>query len=133
MNFSEYVSILEIIEDLKSEATSCAVIVEGKRDEEGLKAIGVEAEFFRVKGEIGTTILEICERVRENYKCAIIFVDIDRAGKAVAKKLRHYLSQMGVVTVERYRLNLLSKLETEQVENVPVRIRRLTEIFYRLD
>ena len=69
----------------------------------------------------------VCQR------CAIIFVDIDSAGKAVAKKLRHYLSQMGVVIVERYRLNLLSKLETEQVENIPVRIRRLRESFYRWD
>ncbi len=133
MNYSEYENLLQIIEELKDEASGSAVIVEGRRDEEALRFLGLEAEFFKVRGEKGVTILEICERVRENYKRAIIFVDIDRAGEAVAKRLRHYLSQMGVTIVEKYRMSLLRKLETEQVENIPVRIRRLREGFYRAD
>lgn len=130
MDISSYEALIQEIEDLKQEARGCAVIVEGIRDEEALRHIGVEASFYRV-GDKGVTILEICERIRDEHTQAFIFVDIDRAGEKIARKLRGYLSQLGVRINEKYRRSILRKLETEQVENIPVRLRRIESELYK--
>lgn len=130
MDIYEYERLLGEIEKLKEVAEDCAIIVEGKRDEEALRAIGLEQDFVRVNGENGVPIVEQCERIRDGYSRALLFVDIDKAGNALAKKLRHHLSQMGVTLLERYRISILKKLETEQVEHIPTRVRRVKESLY---
>jgi len=129
MDILSYEALIQEIEDLKQEAKGCAVIVEGIKDEEALRYIGLEASFYRV-GDKGVTILEICEKISVDHREAFIFVDIDRAGEKIAKKLKRYLSQFGVRINEKYRRSILRKLETEQVENIPVRLKRIeAEIF----
>ncbi len=129
MDILSYEALIQEIEDLKQEAKGCAVIVEGIKDEEALRYIGVEASFYRV-GDKGVTILEICEKISIDHREAFIFVDIDRAGEKIAKKLKRYLSQFGVRINEKYRRSILRKLETEQVENIPIRLKRIeAEIF----
>jgi len=127
MDFYQYESLVEEIEGLKEEAEGSAIIVEGKRDKKALRFLGLDEDYVLVNGEHRVPIVEQCERIRDSYERAILFVDIDRAGNALAKKLRHHLSQMGVKLVEKYRISLLKKLDTEQVEHIPVRMQRLEE------
>lgn len=128
MNFSEFESVMRELEKLKEDSEEIPIIVEGAKDMEALRCLGVEGEFFQASV---TPFYELCDRISRCYKEVIIFTDMDRAGHKLARKLKSYFSQCGIKVKERYRLNILSKLDTHQVENLPKRFYKVERQFYR--
>jgi 5S rRNA maturation endonuclease (ribonuclease M5) len=125
MNHLEYENILEELEELRESAESAAVIVEGKRDKAALRALGVRGEIYTIND--GRPLFEICEVIATKHRDAILLVDLDRAGRALASKLKRFLADMGVRVNERHRLSLLRKLDTHQVEHMYTRLKRIEE------
>ncbi len=124
MHIRDYEGLLGYIEKLKELSTDMPIIVEGKRDEEALRGFGVEAEFHWVSP---APFHEFCDEMSKRYKEVIIFTDMDKAGKKLAKRLGTSLSQRRVKVHEKFGPILLGKLETHQVENLAKRLDR-TEV-----
>ncbi|NOZ76508.1 MAG: toprim domain-containing protein [Euryarchaeota archaeon] len=123
MNHLEYDSLIEELEVLRESSESAAVIVEGKRDMAALRALGVRGRIYALND--GRALLETCELIAGEYRDVILMVDLDRAGRLLAAKLKRLLSEKGVRINERHRISLLRKLDTHQVEHMYTRFRRI--------
>jgi 5S rRNA maturation endonuclease (ribonuclease M5) len=128
MNFSEFEGVIKELERLREDSEEIPIIVEGSRDVKALRCLGVEGEFFQASA---TPFYELCDRITKGYREVILFTDTDRAGHRLAKKLKRYFSQCGIKVKERYRLSILSKLDTHQVENLSKRFYKVERQFYR--
>lgn len=128
MNLSEYEGLMEGLEELKTDSEEFPIIVEGRRDEDALRSLGVEGVFYRASV---MPFYELCEEVSGKYLDVILFTDRDKAGEKLAKKLKSYFSQMGVRVKEKHRLTLMSKLDTHQVENLSKRLTKVERKFYK--
>ena len=129
MNLEEFERIMEEIQELREEALSTPILVEGKRDILALEKLGISGEFFCACG--GKPLYETCEEIGRAHKRVILLLDMDSAGIAIARKAKHYLSQLGVQVVERHRLTLLRKLDTHQVEHLAKRVERIKRELFR--
>ncbi len=125
MNRKGYENLLERIEKLRTLSLEAPVIVEGKKDESALRAIGVKGKIFRISS--GMPLFKFCEDISERYSSVIILTDLDKEGERLFKKLRNYLVQMGVKINETFRKDILSKLETYEVESIYTRLTRINE------
>jgi 5S rRNA maturation endonuclease (ribonuclease M5) len=128
MNFTEYEGIMEELEELRELSEELPIIVEGRRDEEALRRLGIDAKFFYISS---SPFYELCDAIAEEYSDVILFTDMDRAGHKLTRRLKNYLSQRSVRINEKYRLSLLSKLDTHQVENLYKRLSRVEGQFFR--
>ncbi len=128
MNLSEFEVLMDELEELREDSEEYPIIVEGKRDENALRNLGVEGVFYHASI---TPFHELCEGISAKYSDVILLTDLDRAGETLAKKLRSYFSQMGVRVKEKHRLNLMSKLDTHQVENLSKRLTKVERKFYK--
>jgi len=128
MNLAEYEGIMEELEELRELSEELPIIVEGRRDEEALRRLGIDAKFFYTSS---SPFCELCDTIAEKYADVILFTDMDRAGHKLAKRLKNYLSRRSVRINEKYRLSLLSKLDTHQVENLYKRLSRVEGQFFR--
>ncbi|GEM_PF-1303675 len=122
MRVLDFERVLELLEELREDALHSPVLVEGRRDELALRSLGVEAEFIWVSNH--TPWYELCEEISRSHRRVIMMLDADRAGKAMSRRLKHHLSQMGVQVVERHML-LLKLLDTHQVEHLAKRFVRV--------
>ena len=125
MNRRKYENLLERIEDLKELSEDVPIIVEGKKDVNALRAIGIKGEIFRIS--TGLPLFKFCEDIAARYSSVIILTDLDKEGERLLKKLRNYLMEKGVKINETFRKDILSKLETYEVESVHTRLKRLNE------
>ncbi len=128
MNFSEFEGVVRELERLREESEEVPIIVEGSRDAEALRCLGVDGQFFKASV---TPFHELCDRITSGYSEVILFTDTDRAGHRLAKRLKSYFSQTGVKVKDRYRLSILRKLDTHQVENLHKRFYKVESQFYR--
>lgn len=128
MNFTEYESIIKELEELKEFSEELPIIVEGKKDKEALRCLGINAKFFYISS---SPFYELCEGIANKCSEVILFTDTDRTGHELAKKLKRYLEQRGIRVNEKYRLSLLSKLDTHQVENLYKRLVRVEGQFFK--
>jgi 5S rRNA maturation endonuclease (ribonuclease M5) len=124
MHIRDYEGLLGYIEELKEISSDIPIIIEGKRDEEALRNLGIETEFHWVSSK---PFHEFCDEMRRRYDEVIIFTDMDREGKKLAKRLIAALRQRGLKVHEKYRPILLSKLETHHVEDIAKRLERAEE------
>jgi len=78
-----------------------AVVVEGARDKEALKEMGITKEIAMYSS--GFSYVELVDYLRSRHKCVAILTDFDRAGKSFNKKLSAGLEREGVKVEWRYR------------------------------
>ncbi len=128
MNLREFEGLMEELEELREDSEEYPIIVEGPRDVKSLRCLGVDGKFFQIST---SPFYEVVERITHDYSDVILFTDADRAGQRLAKKLRSYFSQRGIRIKEKYRLNLLSRLDTHQVENLSKRFYKIEKQFYK--
>ena len=86
--------IFEIIEQLREEsANGTPIIVEGKKDVETLRALGVEGPILSVKTG-GKSLVNVLLQIDETGASEIILLfDFDRRGKETTKRLRENLEK----------------------------------------
>lgn len=123
MNRKKYENLLERIEELRELSLDVPIIVEGKKDEGALRAIGVKGEIFRIS--TGMPLFKFCENISDRYSEVIILTDLDKEGERIFRKLKNYLLHKGVKINETFRKDILSKLETYEVESVYKRLMKI--------
>lgn len=123
MNRAKYDNLLERIEKLISLNLDAPIIVEGKKDERSLRAIGCKGQILKIS--TGTPLFKFCEDISERYSDVIILTDLDKEGEKLFKKIRNFLVQKGVRIHGTFRKDILSKLETYEVESIHTRLKKL--------
>lgn len=123
MNYLEYESILEELEELSEISLHAPIIVEGKNDVAALEDLGIEGRIYPIN--VGRPLVEVCDDIAATHKDVVLMVDLDKAGDKLAKKLKNYLIHRGVRINERHRLSLTRKLDTHQVEHFYTRFQKI--------
>lgn len=116
--------IREVMAELARLSVHVPVIVEGKRDREALKALGVEGEIIVFNKGVGVD--EFCDDVAERTDKVVLLTDWDREGDALLEKIGRCLpghwEEFGLF---RETLKALSQKDIRDVEGLPVLLRRL--------
>lgn len=87
--------LLSIIEELKNCAEQgIPILVEGKKDEEALKNLGIDGNFIKVSGS-PFKLFEIAENAAKSSSKIIILTDFDKKGNELAKKLSEDIQKLG--------------------------------------
>jgi len=106
--------ILRVLECLAEEsAEGKPIIVEGKKDIEALRALGIEGKMITAKTG-GKSLLDVISEVEKTGAREVIFLlDFDRRGRELTKKLREHLENVGLKFNVAFWLGLLSLVGTE--------------------
>lgn len=117
MNYEKHLEDVEkILEKLKLLNRECAVIVEGKKDEEALRKLCLNGRIIRIIGSISS----VCEEISKEYKKVIILTDWDKKGGDLCRRLKKYLNANSVKYDDRIRAELteVCKKEIKDVESL---------------
>ena len=85
---------------LKELAASSIMIVEGKRDAEALRSLGIDAEFCFISGSM-SSVNQLAESLSEGGKEVIVLTDFDSKGSELCAKLIRALNS----TARKVRIN----------------------------
>ncbi|MGC8999111.1 MAG: toprim domain-containing protein [Candidatus Bathyarchaeia archaeon] len=113
--------ILQLLEQLTEENRSGKpIIVEGQKDAETLKELGINAQIiFAKKG--GKSLLNVISEI-EGAKIGevIMLLDFDRRGRELTEKLRRHIEKAGIKANMHYwlRLHSLVGREVKDVEGL---------------
>ena len=84
-----------IIEELKICAEQgMPILIEGKKDEQALKNLGIHGNFIKVSGS-GLKLFEIAEMAVKSSSKVIILTDFDKKGNELAKRLAEDIQSLG--------------------------------------
>ena len=118
--------ILEVLSELSDLAMDHIILIEGMRDKDALRSLGIEGETFMIQSEGGP--LKAAEYVTKNGNKAVILTDWDRKGGIIAADMSRYLSSFGVEydTSIRSRLSMLCKKYIKDVESLDSLVERMS-------
>jgi len=110
--------ILDALDRLRELSADHVLLVEGAKDVDALRALGIEGDFFRVQSSGGP--VKAAEYAWSNGKGAVILTDWDRRGGSLAEALRENLDSLGVPYDDSVRRDLavLSRPYSKDVESM---------------
>lgn len=91
MSYQKLLSIMEELQDYAEQGIP--ILIEGKKDEESLKELGIDGNFIKVSGS-PHKLFEIAEIAAQSSKI-IILTDFDRKGNELAQKLSEDIQRLG--------------------------------------
>lgn len=114
-----------VFQKLEEESDSTPIIVEGLRDAEALKKLGITKNVLTINR--GISIFTLAEQISRKWENAIVLTDWDRRGGQLARALKEALQANGVSVNDRFRAQLviLSKKEIKDIESLPRFVERL--------
>ena len=117
--------ILRAIEELDELSQEMPVVVEGRRDVEALRLLGVKGEVVTL-GK-GIPLFAFCENLSREWPSAVILTDWDRKGGQLARRLKEAFEANGARVNDTIRMELviLAKKEVKDIESLPSLVRRL--------
>jgi 5S rRNA maturation endonuclease (ribonuclease M5) len=99
--------ISEVLSALAEEsAKGTIILVEGRKDVEALRALGVEGPIVTIKTG-GKSFLDVISEIEAKTSKVILFLDFDRRGKQGTNRLRHGLERIGIKVDSKFWLDLL--------------------------
>jgi 5S rRNA maturation endonuclease (ribonuclease M5) len=106
--------IIFLLERLRNEASEGALLlVEGQRDAEALRRIGVESEILAIKSR-GGNLIDLMDRIEKYGKKEIILLmDFDRHGREMTERLIRNLERMKIKINVSFWRELLSLVERD--------------------
>lgn len=114
----------EVLEALREANELVPVIVEGKRDMEGLRALGLEGEIIALHS--GKPIYEFCEDILDSFDRVIVLMDWDRKGDLLQRELANNLARhYEEFSAFRELIRMLCQKDILHVEGIPKLLRRL--------
>jgi len=122
--------IEELITELQTLTDSGAVIVvEGRKDAESLRLLGIKGE---IKLAAQQPLLEFTELLVKCEKDIVLLTDWDKKGSIVGRKIRQHLSAYGIVpnTEIRSRIRMLVKKRIKDVESLNNYVNKLRYELY---
>jgi 5S rRNA maturation endonuclease (ribonuclease M5) len=107
------------------------VVVEGRKDERALRAIGLTGTILRLNK--GISVFRTCENISREYGKVILLTDWDRRGGQLSRKLREGLEANGVQYDENIRAKMatLTKKDIKDVESLHKHLERLEDLTKR--
>lgn len=120
--------IIEILEDLERSSDDTPIVVEGKRDVEALKLLGIDKNVVSLSR--GVSIFALCEELSKEWSLVILLTDWDRKGGRLARMLKDALEANGARADEdaRARIAVLTKKDIKDVESLPTYVARLRSL-----
>ncbi|MDY6774734.1 MAG: toprim domain-containing protein [Halobacteria archaeon] len=108
-----------VLDDISAESDDTVIVVEGRKDEEALRDLGVDGEYVRVSAN-GRSLSETAVRISTSYSSAVLLTDWDEHGNMLHSKLKRLLESYGVDPKTKYRgrLRSLSAKEVYDVESL---------------
>jgi 5S rRNA maturation endonuclease (ribonuclease M5) len=113
---------LEMLEELILELqalsdTGAIIIVEGRRDVESLRSLGIRGD---IKLSSQQPLLDFTEQLSRSGKDIVLLTDWDRKGGMVARKIIDYLQAYGIIpnTDIRGRISFLVKKRIKDIESL---------------
>ena len=119
--------ISEVLSALAQEsAKGTIILVEGRKDVEALRALGVEGPVVTVKTG-GKSFLDVISEIEAKTSKVILFLDFDRRGKQGTNRLRHGLERAGIKVDLEFWLGLLKSIgkDVQCVEGLNAYLRNL--------
>lgn len=120
--------IQQILEQLAEESKSGKpVIVEGRKDEQALKSLGVTGKMVFAKKGLKTIIDVISEIEDKCPREVILMLDFDREGRELTEKLRNHMEKAGIKANIHYwiKLSSLTGREVKDVEGLATYMKTL--------
>ena len=120
--------IVKILEELEEASSGTPIVVEGIRDVEALRSLGIEKNVTSLSK--GISLFVLCEQLSRSWDEVILLTDWDKKGGRIARKLKDALEANGARAVDdfRARLAILVKKEVKDVEGLPTYVERLREL-----
>lgn len=123
---------LELIEELLEELICFStegniILVEGKRDKNSLRKLGIKGKIELVTHH---PLTEICEKIAACGKKVVILTDWDRRGIILEKKISEHLEHYGIKIERQLRKRILSLVQKDikDVESLYTHIAKLRQI-----
>jgi 5S rRNA maturation endonuclease (ribonuclease M5) len=118
-------AIEEVLDGLRERGPDVVVLVEGDRDVEALRGLGVPGPIMKLN--LGESLLNLCESLARRYPTVIVMTDWDSKGNELASKVTSLLEGT-VARVDlgpRDRLDRLLRPEVREVEAIDSLVARL--------
>lgn len=96
------------------------VIVEGRRDVEALKSLGLVKPIFTCSSP-GRSHPDLVEEIAKDFRRVVILTDFDEEGRDLNRKLAAMLEQRGLTVAEGYRRamgKILGELRISTIESL---------------
>lgn len=123
---------LELIEELLEELLCFStegniILVEGKRDKNSLRELGIKG---RIELVTHHPLTEVCEKIAATGKEVVILTDWDRRGTILEKKISEHLEHYGIKVEHQLRKRILSLVQKDikDVESLYTHITKLRQI-----
>jgi 5S rRNA maturation endonuclease (ribonuclease M5) len=115
----------KVFDDLEDFSQNVPIVVEGIRDVEALRRLGIAKNVVALNR--GISVFSFSERISKEHRKAVILTDWDRRGGQLARMLKEALMANGVEVIDRIRTQIviLSKKEVKDIESLPTYIDRL--------
>ncbi len=125
--------VLKVLDELEELSRTTPIVVEGLRDVEALKHLGIERNVVTLGR--GSTLFNICEELSRKSREVVVLTDWDRKGGRLARVLRDGLEANGVKVIDhiRTKLVILSKKEIKDIESLPSFVKRLRTLANRTE
>ena len=116
--------VLKALSELIEENKSRPVIVEGEKDVDALRRLGLTGEIITLNS--GITLIDFCDKIAEKYNEVIILTDWDRKGGFLHRTIERNLE--GRVKVNTYFREVFSKnVMSRTLEGLPSWIETMSE------
>ena len=116
-----------IVEELSScVEQGMPILIEGKKDEEALKELGITGNIIKVSGS-GLKLFEIAEIAANTSSKVIILTDFDKKGDILAKKLSEDIQSLGSHPDLNIRKNIIkiTRRYIKDIESLPKHMKQL--------
>lgn len=116
--------IREVFDALYEVNKRVPVIVEGKRDSEALRRLGLAGEIITLHR--GNNLYEFCEEVAEKYERVVLLLDWDERGESLYRFLGgHLKGHWEEFSGFREILKILCQKDIKDIEGIPRLLRNL--------
>lgn len=114
-----------MLSELEDLSQSTPIIVEGKKDVEALKRLGITKNVHHLNR--GESVFNFCEDLSRRTRSLIILTDWDRKGGMLARMLKEACraNELEANLEIRAKLVILSKKEVKDIESMPTFMGRL--------
>ncbi len=116
-----------IVEELSScVEQGMPILIEGKKDEEALRELGINGNIIKVSGS-GLKLFEIAEIAANTSSKVIILTDFDKKGDILAKKLSEDIQSLGSHPDLNIRKNIIkiTRRYIKDIESLPKHMKQL--------
>jgi 5S rRNA maturation endonuclease (ribonuclease M5) len=107
------------------------VIVEGRRDVDALRLLGVTNNVVTLSK--GVSLFTFCETISREWNSVVLLTDWDRKGGQLARRLKEGFEANGTKVNDSIRMNLviLSKKDIKDIESLPSFVERIRALAAR--